>query len=85
MPIPWTEERTALLRKMFADGWSDEAIGLAVGCTAHAVIGKRNRLQLFRIPRNPTDAYSMAIRRYERERAASERLTAAQVDILRSE
>jgi hypothetical protein len=68
MPIKWSDEAEKTLRRMFAEGASDAEIGLAVGVTAHAVIGKRNRLDLFRIqPGMHTDAYTNAIRRAGRE------------------
>jgi len=72
MPIPWTSERTQLLLTMSRDGRSDAEIARALDVTSHAVIGKRYRLDLFRIPRGPHgDAYTTAIRRAERERASS--------------
>lgn len=65
----WTNEQTLTLRKMFAAGYSDAEIGKTVGVTAHAVIGKRDRLKLYRIaPGMASDAYVRAMRRADRER-----------------
>lgn len=48
MGLPWSGERTDMLRKMFAAGWSDREIAKALAVTPSAVIGKRYRLDLFR-------------------------------------
>lgn len=71
MGIPWPDERTATLRRLFADGRSDAEIGRAIGVTARAVIGKRYRLELLRNGRKGSDPYALAIRRAERDKADS--------------
>lgn len=51
---PWTEKRTALLQKLWAEGPSCSQIAHKLGCglTRNAVIGKVTRLNL--LPRDPS-------------------------------
>jgi len=44
----WTDARVEILKKGWADGLTASAIARAIGngCTANAVIGKRDRLRL---------------------------------------
>ena len=44
----WSEERTELLLKLWADGWSGGSIAARLGATRCAVLGKANRLGLCR-------------------------------------
>jgi len=46
----WTVEEDALLRKHHALGWSMQQIGIELGRTRHAVIGRANRLGLKCLP-----------------------------------
>ena len=42
----WTEERIALLRKLWADGHSASRIGKELGVSKNAVVGKAHRIKL---------------------------------------
>lgn len=42
----WTQERVATARRMWRDGASASMIGLAIGCSRNAVIGKLYRLRI---------------------------------------
>lgn len=42
----WTEDRIAVLTKMYADGFSCRAIAAEIGVTRSSVIGKVGRLKL---------------------------------------
>src|ERR1700716_3386868 len=48
--VTWTEERVELLRKMFAGGLSHRQMGIELGVTRNAAIGKCSRLGLVRGP-----------------------------------
>lgn len=63
----WPEEKTAKLRKMFANGASDPEMAEEFGTTTRAIIGKRKRLNLLRIKRDSGYGYAAAIRRAEQE------------------
>lgn len=41
---PWTDEEDATLRKMISDGKSSSQIGLVLGRSRNAIIGRRHRL-----------------------------------------
>lgn len=49
----WTQDRVAVLTRMWNDNIQASEIGLAIGCTKAAAIGKANRLSL--TPRRPSD------------------------------
>lgn len=66
---PWPQARTERLRRLFAEGSTDEKIAEALGVTQRAVIGKRLRLGLRRLPEysnDPDDPLAMALRRQAR-------------------
>ena len=46
MTDPWTPERTAALKSLWGDGLSTREIGLKLGITKNAVVGKAHRLGL---------------------------------------
>lgn len=53
---PWTAEEEATVRRMVADGATDDAIAAAVGRTAGAVGYRRHKLRLVNLPRPWTKA-----------------------------
>ena len=42
----WTDEMTRTLKRMYASGADDKAIGAALGVTARAVLNRRSKLRL---------------------------------------
>jgi len=80
----WTDEQVGILRRLWGDGYSASLIGLQIGCTRNAVLGKVFRLGLEKRPerirpaihrpstprpRRRRDAYEMErIREKQRER-----------------
>ena len=42
----WTDEMTRTLKRMYASGADDRAIGAALGVTARAVLNRRSKLRL---------------------------------------
>jgi hypothetical protein len=62
----WSEEREQRLRTLFAMGKGDPEIAHFLGVSTGMVIGKRQRLGLFR--GRLSSAYVAALRRAERER-----------------
>ena len=42
----WTDEMTRTLKRMYASGADDKAIGAALGVTARAVLNRRHKLAL---------------------------------------
>lgn len=79
---PWTEANTQRLHRMFAAGCSDREIALATGYSLAAVIGKRQRENLWRDVRlggeGRGDAMAAAIRRAERERLREQQRQSAE-------
>lgn len=69
---PWTEANTLRLRRMVSAGRTDREIALAIGVSLGAVIGKRQRMGIYRDVRlggeGRGDPLASAIRRAERER-----------------
>lgn len=47
---PWTEDQIATLRRLWDEGLSTAKIGLRLGCSKNAVIGKVRRIGLARRP-----------------------------------
>lgn len=64
---PWPEARTNRLRHLFALGCKDARIAEELGVSIRAVIGKRLRLKLLRVPAQADDPLLLAVRRAERE------------------
>jgi hypothetical protein len=54
--MAWTEERTRILTRLWADGWTGGEIGERLGLTRGAVISKLHRLGLARGGKNQTAA-----------------------------
>jgi len=65
----WTEDRVGLLKKLWDEGISAGHIGLRMGCTRNAVLGKVDRLGL---PRRQT-TYRLAGAFAQRRRRQKER------------
>jgi hypothetical protein len=69
--LRWTYEAEQRLRTLYAMGASDDEIAQLLGISRGAVIGKRQRLDLFRRDRHGAGrgarAYEAALRRTQRQ------------------
>lgn len=52
-PFPWTDEKIEVLKLRIAEGKSAREVGLELGCSRSAVLGKMHRIKLKATPKPP--------------------------------